>query len=84
MMIRTGKKVQKCEGGSVLRSTEKLSDGSPPQGPAAWAEAWARIRAKLREEVGDVEFRSWLRQMTLASVDGDEATITLPTRFLRG
>ncbi|MCZ8143558.1 MAG: DnaA/Hda family protein, partial [Acetobacteraceae bacterium] len=54
-----------------------------PQGPAAWAEAWARIRAKLREEVGDVEFRSWLRQMTLAAVDGDEATITLPTRFLR-
>ncbi|MFM7418685.1 MAG: chromosomal replication initiator protein DnaA, partial [Alphaproteobacteria bacterium] len=66
-----------------MRSTEKLSDSTPPQGPAAWAEAWARIRAKLREEVGDVEFRSWLRQMTLASVDGDEATITLPTRFLR-
>ncbi|MFM7422031.1 MAG: DnaA N-terminal domain-containing protein, partial [Alphaproteobacteria bacterium] len=66
-----------------MRSTEKLSDGTPPQGPAAWAEAWARIRAKLREEVGDVEFRSWLRQMTLASIDGDEATITLPTRFLR-
>jgi chromosomal replication initiator protein len=66
-----------------LRSTGKLSDGTPPQGPVAWAEAWARIRAKLREEVGDVEFRSWLRQMTLASVDGDEATITLPTRFLR-
>ena len=42
MMIRTGKKVQKCEGGSVLRSTEKLSDGSPPQGPAAWAEACGR------------------------------------------
>ncbi|MFM8615898.1 MAG: DnaA N-terminal domain-containing protein [Alphaproteobacteria bacterium] len=52
------------QGGSVLRSTEKLSDSTPPQGPAAWAEAWARIRAKLREEVGDVEFRSWLRQMT--------------------
>ncbi|MFM7612191.1 MAG: DnaA ATPase domain-containing protein, partial [Alphaproteobacteria bacterium] len=66
-----------------MRSTEKLSDGTPPQGPAAWAEAWARIRAKLREEVGDVEFRSWLRQMTLATVEGDEATITLPTRFLR-
>ncbi|MCA3343519.1 MAG: chromosomal replication initiator protein DnaA, partial [Roseomonas sp.] len=41
------------------------------------------MRAKLREEVGDVEFRSWLRQMTLAAVDGDEVTITLPTRFLR-
>ena len=71
------------KGGSVLRSTEKLSDNTPVHGAAAWAEPWARIRAKLREEVGDVEFRSWLRQMTLASVDGDEATIALPTRFLR-
>ncbi|MFN7332266.1 MAG: DnaA N-terminal domain-containing protein, partial [bacterium] len=71
------------KGDSVLRGTEKLSHVTPPQGSAAWAEPWARIRAKLREEVGDVEFRSWLRQMTLASVDGDEATITLPTRFLR-
>ncbi|MCA3273259.1 MAG: chromosomal replication initiator protein DnaA [Roseomonas sp.] len=66
-----------------MRSTGKLSDNTPQPGPAAWAEAWARIRAKLREEVGDVEFRSWLRQMTLAAVDGDEVTITLPTRFLR-
>ena len=66
-----------------MRSTGKLSDNTPQPGPAAWAEAWARIRAKLREEVGDVEFRSWLRQMTLATVEGDEATITLPTRFLR-
>ena len=71
------------KGDSVLRGNEKLSHVTPPQGSAAWAEPWARIRAKLREEVGDVEFRSWLRQMTLASVDGDEATITLPTRFLR-
>ena len=66
-----------------MRSTEKLSHITSPLSSAAWAEPWARIRAKLREEVGDVEFRSWLRQMTLAAVEVDEATITLPTRFLR-
>ena len=66
-----------------MRSIGKQSDDVAPHGVAAWAEAWARIRAKLRDEVGDVEFRSWLRQMTLAAVEGDEATITLPTRFLR-
>jgi chromosomal replication initiator protein len=33
--------------------------------------------------VGDVEYRSWLRQMTLAGVEGDEVTVHLPTRFLR-
>src|SRR5690242_4766994 len=44
---------------------------------------WARIRGRLQAEVGDVEYRTWLRQMTLAGLDGDEVTVTLPTRFLR-
>ncbi|MBI0433008.1 chromosomal replication initiator protein DnaA [Roseomonas sp. KE0001] len=47
------------------------------------AEAWARIRGRLREEVGEVEYRSWLRQMTLSAIEGEEAVIQLPTRFLR-
>ncbi|PPQ36975.1 chromosomal replication initiator protein DnaA [Rhodopila globiformis] len=44
---------------------------------------WARIRGRLQAEVGDVEYRTWLRQMTLAGQDGDEITVNLPTRFLR-
>jgi chromosomal replication initiator protein len=44
---------------------------------------WARIRGRLQAEVGDVEYRTWLRQMTLGGLDGDEITVTLPTRFLR-
>jgi chromosomal replication initiator protein len=47
------------------------------------ATLWARIRGKLQSEVGDVEYRTWLRQMTLAGIDGDEVTVHLPTRFLR-
>lgn len=47
------------------------------------AQAWARVRARLREQVGEVEYRNWLRQMVLAEVDGDEVLIALPTRFLR-
>jgi len=46
------------------------------------AAQWARIRGRLQSEVGDVEYRTWLRQMTLAGVDGDEVTVHLPTRFL--
>jgi chromosomal replication initiator protein len=46
-------------------------------------EAWARVRGRLRNEVGEVEYRTWLRQMTLAGVEGDEAIVQLPTRFLR-
>jgi chromosomal replication initiator protein len=47
------------------------------------AAQWARIRGRLQSEVGDVEYRTWLRQMTLAGIDGDEIVIHLPTRFLR-
>jgi chromosomal replication initiator protein len=47
------------------------------------AASWARIRGRLRGEVGDVEYTSWLRQMTLLGIEGDEAVILLPTRFLR-
>ena len=47
------------------------------------AASWARVRDRLRQDVGEVEYRTWLRQMALAGLDGDEITITLPTRFLR-
>ena len=45
--------------------------------------AWARIRGRLREEVGEAEYRTWLRQLTLAGVEGEEAVVHVPTRFLR-
>jgi chromosomal replication initiator protein len=44
---------------------------------------WTRIKGRLQAEVGEVEYRTWLRQMTLAGLDGDEVTVNLPTRFLR-
>src|ERR671913_178847 len=54
-----------------------------PQTSAQIVSDWARIRGRLREEVGDSEYKSWLRQMTLHGVDGDEVVILLPTRFMR-
>jgi chromosomal replication initiator protein len=59
--------------------TANLSDSSEPQVAAQWA----RIRGRLQSEVGDVEYRTWLRQMTLAGIEGEEVTVHLPTRFLR-
>lgn len=58
---------------------------TPPDltGSAQLAAQWARIRGRLLQEVGEVEYRTWLRQMTLAGVDGNEVTLHLPTRFLR-
>lgn len=47
------------------------------------AAQWARIKGRLQKEVGEVEYRSWLRNMALVGVDGDEVTIHLPSAFLR-
>jgi len=54
-----------------------------PQTSGQMVASWSRIRGRLREEVGEVEYRAWLRQMTLVGIEGDEAVILLPTRFLR-
>jgi chromosomal replication initiator protein len=56
-----------------------------PEGekPATLFAQWDRIRTRLQADVGEVEYRSWLRQMTLAGLDGDEITVHLPNPFHR-
>ncbi len=69
-----------------------ITFGGPPAPLPAEAEhpvgrdivaQWTRVCDRLKAEIGDVEYRTWLRQMTLAGLDGDEVTVHLPTRFLR-
>jgi len=62
---------------------EKQARPDSARSAASLQESWARIRGRLRDEVGEVEYRTWLRQMTLAGIEGDEAIVHLPTRFLR-
>ncbi len=66
--------------GGVEGEHSEAMDHLPPEQLAA---LWARVRGRLQQEVGEVEYRTWLRQMTLVGVDGDEITVHLPTRFLR-
>jgi chromosomal replication initiator protein len=47
------------------------------------ANQWASVRSKLQQEVGEVEYRTWLKQVTLGGLDGNDLTLMLPTRFLR-
>ncbi|MDI2111684.1 chromosomal replication initiator protein DnaA [Commensalibacter nepenthis] len=44
---------------------------------------WERICGRLKIEVGEVEYRTWLQQITLGGIEEDELTLYLPTRFLR-
>ena len=47
------------------------------------ATQWNRIRSRLQAELGEAEYRTWLRELTLGALEGDEVTVHLPTRFLR-
>ncbi|HSR70900.1 MAG TPA: chromosomal replication initiator protein DnaA, partial [Kiloniellales bacterium] len=47
------------------------------------SEQWARIRGRLRAEVGDAAFRSWLKPLTLVSIKDGVARMSVPTRFMR-
>ena len=44
--------------------------------------AWGRVRDRLRAEIGDAEFKSWLSPLNLCAVDGGKAVIGVPTRFM--
>jgi len=45
--------------------------------------AWARVRGRLRTEVGDAAYRSWLKPLTLTGLDEGEVRLSAPTRFMR-
>jgi chromosomal replication initiator protein len=47
------------------------------------AAQWARINARLQNAVGEINYRAWMRHMSLGGVDGDEVTVHLPTAFMR-
>ena len=47
------------------------------------ASIWAKIRGVLHAEVGEAEYRNWLKPMTFMGLSGDEAVIGLPTPFMR-
>ncbi len=44
---------------------------------------WLRVQARLRAEVGEAEFKSWLQSLTFAGIGDGEVRIGVPTRFMR-
>lgn len=45
--------------------------------------SWLRICARLREEIGDSDYRAWLEKITLGAIRGDELILLLPDPYLR-
>lgn len=44
---------------------------------------WAQVCSHMRDEIGDAAFDSWFKPMSVRSVDGGVAMISVPTRFMR-
>lgn len=51
--------------------------------PVSIDKQWARVRARMRREVGESVYRNWLRSLTMDRVDGATAVLTAPTPFFR-
>ena len=47
------------------------------------AEAWDRVRRRLRAELGDDVFSSWFQRIEFERTQGDVAHLSVPTRFLK-
>jgi len=46
-------------------------------------QVWVRVRARLRDEVGEAAFKSWLKPLTLSGIDDGAVRIAVPTKFMR-
>ncbi|MEW6122249.1 MAG: chromosomal replication initiator protein DnaA [Pseudomonadota bacterium] len=47
------------------------------------AQHWDRIRARLRQEIGEDVYSSWFARLELDKVSGDTVHLSVPTRFLK-
>ena len=52
-------------------------------GGATIIEQWTRVRGRLRAEVGEAAYRSWLKPLILAGSRNGKLRLAVPTRFMR-
>jgi chromosomal replication initiator protein len=46
-------------------------------------EIWQAVRDRLRADVGDAAYNSWLKQLELTNIHDDRVLMSVPTRFMR-
>jgi chromosomal replication initiator protein len=68
-------------GGAVV--AEAVQRQHFDEAPSGSPVEWPRVLGQLRHEVGETAFHSWFGSLTVRGVDGGEAVLALPTRFLR-
>ena len=66
--------------GSVAGSDENGRNGGSG---SDYAPAWARVKRRLRAELGEDVFASWFARLELEEVASGTARLSVPTRFLK-
>ncbi|WP_366553360.1 chromosomal replication initiator protein DnaA [Aquibaculum sediminis] len=66
-----------------LQARELEEAGAAGEETGDLVEIWARVRARLRTEVGDAAFRSWLKPLTLIGLHNGQLRMAVPSRFMR-
>ena len=68
----------------VPHPTELVPDDNAAPGlQLSGQERWARVKKRLRTEVGDDIFSSWFARMDLEGIEEDAVRFSVPTRFLK-
>ncbi|WP_207460357.1 chromosomal replication initiator protein DnaA [Azospirillum sp. SYSU D00513] len=52
-------------------------------GVSSLDQQWVRIRGRLKDEIGETAYRSWLQPLSVGGLRGGELRILVPTRFMR-
>jgi chromosomal replication initiator protein len=61
----------------LAMSLQRSPEGAPNE------DTWSRVRGRLRGEVGEAAFRSWLQPLILLAVRDGMVRMAVPTRFMR-
>ncbi len=80
-MYRGADDQARLQGGALADGAAGAAQGlaEPPEA----AEAWGRVKRRLRAELGEDVFASWFARLELDGLEDGCARLTVPTRFLK-
>ena len=44
---------------------------------------WATVRGRIRQKIGDAQFKSWIKMLTLESFIEQKVILSVPSNFIR-
>ena len=44
---------------------------------------WVTVRGKIRQKIGDAQFASWIKVLTLEDYSDQKVTLSVPSSFIR-